>query len=208
MNSNKILSKKNLARKDKIKKVACELFLARGFQETSLSDIIKISGGSYSNIYDCFQSKEGLFFEILDDVCKKHFDLIASQIHISENKNLKENLISFAKVFVNIYNTAPMVSLGKIIFSQVYNTAYLQNWIQDNQKFFARNILANLFSKQKNKYICDNAAKLAITFCNMLKEPYYTLNVLVDSPLMNNKEQEEHIEFMVDLFLNGISNKT
>ncbi|MGH2327150.1 TetR/AcrR family transcriptional regulator [Campylobacter taeniopygiae] len=208
MNSNKMLSKKNLARKDKIKKVAHELFLERGFQETSLSDIIKISGGSYSNIYDYFQSKEGLFFEILDDICKQHFKLIASQIHISENKDLKENLISFARVFVKIYNTIPMVSWGRIIFSQVYNTDYLQNWLQDNEKFFAYNILANLFSKQKNKFICDNASKLAITFCNMLKEPYYTLNVLVESPLMNKKEQKKHIEFMVDLFLNGITDKT
>ncbi|MBZ7955664.1 TetR/AcrR family transcriptional regulator [Campylobacter molothri] len=207
MNSNKTLSKKNLARKDRIKKVACELFLARGFQEVSLSDIIKISGGSYSNIYDCFQSKEGLFFEILNDVCKKHFKLIASQIHISEDKELKENLISFARVFIKIYNTASMISLGRIIFSQVYNINYLQNWMRDNQKFFAHNLLADLFSKQKDQFIKDNAAKLAITFCNMLKEPYFTLNVLVDSQLMSKKEQEEHIKFIVDLFLNGISNK-
>lgn len=208
MNSNKTLSKKNLARKDRIKKVAYELFLTRGFQKVSLSDIIKISGGSYSNIYDCFQSKEGLFFEILNDICKKHFKLAASQIHISEDKELKENLISFARAFVKIYNTASMISLGRIIFSQAYNINYLQNWMQDNQKFFTHNLLADLFSKQKDQFIKDNAAKLAITFCNMLKEPYFTLDVLIDSPLMNKKEQEEHIKFIVDLFLNGISNKT
>ncbi|EAH4683588.1 multidrug efflux system transcriptional regulator CmeR, partial [Campylobacter coli] len=79
MNPNKTPSKKVLARREKIKNVAFDLFLTKGFQETSLSDIIKLSGGSYSNIYDSFNSKEGLFFEILDDVCKKHFDLIASQ---------------------------------------------------------------------------------------------------------------------------------
>ncbi|EHR0430343.1 TetR/AcrR family transcriptional regulator, partial [Campylobacter jejuni] len=67
MNSNRTPSQKVLARQEKIKAVALELFLTKGYQETSLSDIIKLSGGSYSNIYNSFKSKEGLFFEILDD---------------------------------------------------------------------------------------------------------------------------------------------
>ena len=51
MNSNRTPSQKVLARQEKIKAVALELFLTKGYQETSLSDIIKLSGGSYSNIY-------------------------------------------------------------------------------------------------------------------------------------------------------------
>ena len=49
MNSNRTPSQKVLARQEKIKAVALELFLTKGYQETSLSDIIKLSGGSYSN---------------------------------------------------------------------------------------------------------------------------------------------------------------
>ncbi|EAI9424787.1 TPA: TetR/AcrR family transcriptional regulator, partial [Campylobacter coli] len=44
MNPNKTPSKKVLARREKIKNVAFDLFLTKGFQETSLSDIIKLSG--------------------------------------------------------------------------------------------------------------------------------------------------------------------
>ncbi|EEV5392386.1 TetR/AcrR family transcriptional regulator, partial [Campylobacter jejuni] len=50
MNSNRKHHHKKLARQEKIKAVALELFLIKGYQETSLSDIIKLSGGSYSNI--------------------------------------------------------------------------------------------------------------------------------------------------------------
>ena len=42
----------------------------------------------------------------------------------------------------------------------------------------------------------------------MLKEPYYHLSVLINSPLKNKKEQKDHVEFVVDVFLNGINNKT
>ncbi|EHA4790809.1 multidrug efflux system transcriptional regulator CmeR [Campylobacter coli] len=209
MNPNKTPSKKVLARREKIKNVAFDLFLTKGFQETSLSDIIKLSGGSYSNIYDSFNSKEGLFFEILDDVCKKHFDLIASQTQTIKDKNLKEFLTSFGLTFVDIFNQVQTVAFGKIIFSQVYDKhKHVENWIKNNQKIFSYNILIELFKKQDSSYISNNAQKLAMLFYAMLREPYHSLNVLADTPLMNKQEQKEHVEFIVNIFLKGIENKT
>ncbi|EIM3960114.1 multidrug efflux system transcriptional regulator CmeR, partial [Campylobacter jejuni] len=120
MNSNRTPSQKVLARQEKIKAVALELFLTKGYQETSLSDIIKLSGGSYSNIYDGFKSKEGLFFEILDDICKKHFHLIYSKTQEIKNGTLKEILTSFGLAFIEIFNQPEAVAFGKIIYSQVY----------------------------------------------------------------------------------------
>lgn len=60
-NKGKQLSKKVLDRQEKIKAVALELFLTKGFKETSLNEIIKQSGGSFSNIYNTYKNKEGLF---------------------------------------------------------------------------------------------------------------------------------------------------
>ncbi|ECK5566940.1 TetR/AcrR family transcriptional regulator [Campylobacter coli] len=206
MNPNKTPSKKVLARREKIKNVAFDLFLTKGFQETSLSDIIKLSGGSYSNIYDSFNSKEGLFFEILDDVCKKHFDLIASQTQTIKDKNLKEILTSFGLAFIEIFNQPEAVAFGKIIYSQVYDKdRHLANWIENNQQNFSYNILMDFFKQQNNSYMKKNAEKLAVLFCTMLKEPYHHLNVLINAPLKNKKEQKEHVEFVVNVFLNGIN---
>ncbi|EGK4457094.1 TetR/AcrR family transcriptional regulator [Campylobacter coli] len=206
MNPNKTPSKKVLARREKIKNVAFDLFLTKGFQETSLSDIIKLSGGSYSNIYDSFNSKEGLFFEILDDVCKKHFDLIASQTQTIKDKNLKEFLTSFGLTFVDIFNQVQTVAFGKIVFSQVYDKhKHVKNWIENNQQNFSYNILMDFFKQQNNSYMKKNAEKLAVLFCTMLKEPYHHLNVLINTRLKNKKEQKEHVEFVVNVFLNGIN---
>lgn len=209
MNSNKTPSQKVLARQEKIKAVALELFLTKGYQETSLSDIIKLSGGSYSNIYNSFKSKEGLFFEILDDICKKHFHLIHSKTQEIKNSNLKEILISFGLAFIEIFNQSEAVAFGKIVYSQVYDKErHLANWIENNQKNFYYNILMDFFKQQDNSYYKKNAERLAILFCTMLKEPYYHLSVLINSPLKNKKEQKDHVEFVVDVFLNGINNKT
>ncbi|EAK2337267.1 TetR/AcrR family transcriptional regulator [Campylobacter jejuni] len=206
MNSNRTPSQKVLARQEKIKAVALELFLTKGYQETSLSDIIKLSGGSYSNIYDSFKSKEGLFFEILDDICKKHFHLIYSKTQEIKNSTLKEILTSFGLAFLEIFNQPEAVACGKIVYSQVYDKdRHLANWMENNQQNFSYNILMDFFKQQDNSYIKKNAERLAVLFCSMLKEPYHHLNVLINAPLKNKKEQKEHVEFVVNVFLNGIN---
>ncbi|HEF5970275.1 TPA: TetR/AcrR family transcriptional regulator [Campylobacter jejuni] len=206
MNSNRTPSQKVLARQEKIKAVALELFLTKGYQETSLSDIIKLSGGSYSNIYDSFKSKEGLFFEILDDICKKHFHLIYSKTQEIKNSTLKEILTSFGLAFLEIFNQPEAVAFGKIVYSQVYDKdRHLANWMENNQQIFSYNILMDFFKQQDNSYIKKNAERLAVLFCSMLKEPYHHLNVLINAPLKNKKEQKEHVEFVVNVFLNGIN---
>ena len=185
MDLNKTPSKKVLARQEKIKAVAFKLFLTKGYQETSLNDIIKLSGGSYSNIYNHFKSKEGLFFEILDDICKKHFQLIYSKIQEIKEGTLKEILLSFGTNFIDIFNQPQTVFFGKAIYSQVYDKdKHLINWITNNQENFAYNILAQYFQDQKNSFLNSNSKKLAVLFCTMLKEPYYNLNVLANTPLM------------------------
>lgn len=154
MNSNRTPSQKVLARQEKIKAVALELFLTKGYQETSLSDIIKLSGGSYSNIYDSFKSKEGLFFEILDDICKKHLHLIYSKTQEIKNSTLKEILTSFGLAFLEIFNQPEAVAFGKIVYSQVYDKdRHLANWMENNQQNFSYNILMDFFKQQDNSYI-------------------------------------------------------
>lgn len=49
-------------------RAAGELFLERGFEGTSVSDVVKRSGGSLATLYAWFGSKEGLFEAIVADI--------------------------------------------------------------------------------------------------------------------------------------------
>ncbi len=60
---NKEPSVKVLARQEKIKAVALELFLTKGYTKTSLSDIIKISGGSYLIFTPLIKIKKAYFLK-------------------------------------------------------------------------------------------------------------------------------------------------
>ncbi|EOU3301685.1 multidrug efflux system transcriptional regulator CmeR, partial [Campylobacter jejuni] len=132
--------------------------------------------------------------------------LIYSKTQEIENGTLKEILTSFGLAFIEIFNQPEAVAFGKIIYSQVYDKdRHLANWIENNQQNFSYNILMDFFKQQNNSYMKKNAEKLAVLFCTMLKEPYHHLNVLINAPLKNKKEQKEHVEFVVNVFLNGIN---
>ena len=47
---------------------ASELFLERGFADTSVGDVVKRSGGSLATLYTLFGSKEGLFEAIVGEM--------------------------------------------------------------------------------------------------------------------------------------------
>ena len=208
MTQNKLPTKKTLARQEKIKAAALELFIIKGYQETGICDIIKLSGGSYSNIYNHFKNKEGLFFEILDDMCKNHYNMITSKFQNFKNENLKEALISFGNLFLEIFNDPKTIALGKIIHSISNDKKkHIKDWIKNNQDNFAHKILEQYFQKQNNSYLVKNSSKLAELFCTMLKEPNFTLSIIADNPPLSKKEQEKHINFIVEMFLRSVNYK-
>lgn len=53
-------------RREQIAAVAAQLFAERGFDDTSIDDIVKRVGGSKTTIYAYFGSKEGLLRGVLD----------------------------------------------------------------------------------------------------------------------------------------------
>ena len=60
------LSAKKAIRYNKILQTAIDLFCEKGYEKTSLSEIVAKSGGSLSTIYEYFGDKERLFYTILE----------------------------------------------------------------------------------------------------------------------------------------------
>jgi transcription regulator protein len=54
------ISKRGSERYEKFIQAGLEIFLEKGYEDTSLTDIIEKSGGSLASIYKFFDNKEGL----------------------------------------------------------------------------------------------------------------------------------------------------
>ncbi len=52
------------------------LFLEKGYGATSLTDIVKHSGGSLATLYELFGGKEGLFRSIVEEGCAEFFSFL------------------------------------------------------------------------------------------------------------------------------------
>lgn len=59
------------ARRQAILEAAQDLFLEHGFEKTSVSDVVRRSGGSLATLYSMFGSKVGLFEAIVEEVARE-----------------------------------------------------------------------------------------------------------------------------------------
>lgn len=58
---------RGMARRQAILTAARRLFIEKGFEKTTLSDIIAVAGGSRATLYEHFGDKEGLFRAIMEE---------------------------------------------------------------------------------------------------------------------------------------------
>lgn len=197
------MTPKFLARQEKIKKVALNLFLTQGYEETSLKEIIKKSGGSFSDIYSTFQNKEGLFVGVINDILTAKRE-IYSKI-LNKNLPLREFLYEFSTSVMRMFLQKRALRLVKIIYSQLYkqsNRALIEHFKQ-NKENIPEQTLVKYFANCPPP-LCDEAQRYAELFFTMLKGKCLEEAFFFDKPLMSKKEQAEHCEFVVNFFYQGI----
>ncbi|KGI55620.1 TetR/AcrR family transcriptional regulator [Campylobacter sp. MIT 97-5078] len=193
------LTQRAIARQNKIKTVALECFLEKGYEDTSLNEIIKKSGGSFSSIYTYFESKEGLLLEVLSDEIRRHFNFFKN-LENDAATDLRNFLLHFSQIFLKKFNDCTTVALARIIYSQIYNLqGMMKEWFKVNQDFFADTILIKRFKREKNPYLKENAEQLSKLLCTLIKAPFESC--VFSNTTMNEQEQQKHIEFCVDFFL-------
>lgn len=198
------MTPKFLARQERIKKVALNLFLTQGYEETSLKEIIKKSGGSFSDIYSTFQNKEGLFVGVINDILTAKRE-IYSKI-LNKNLPLREFLYEFSTSVMRMFLQKRALRLVKIIYSQLYkqsNRALIEHFKQ-NKENIPEQTLVKYFANCPPP-LCDEAQRYAELFFNMLKGKCLEEAFFFDKPLMSKKEQAEHCEFVVNFFIKALS---
>ena len=192
------ISEKGKKRYELIVKTALDLFLKNGYEKTSLSDIVAISGGSLASIYTFFESKEGLFQAIIE----KEIDLKISH-------SLEEFLTKFATIIFSIICTKKNISLGRIMMSEgPKNGGKLGRVFLDQILNKIDLVLINFFERDEiksqlnPKFPVKFAAKCFME--SVVGYYYYDSLMINEEPKLSKKEREEHVALCVELFLNGI----
>ncbi len=191
-----------LARQKKIKRVALRFFLAKGYEGTNVRDIIKTSGGSFSDIYGTFKDKQGLFVGVLSDLLSVKRNIYTKLL----NKNLpmREFLYKFSIDIMGTFLEKKALHLAKIIYSQLYkrsNRALIE-YFKENKENAPGKVLVSYFQRCEPP-LCDEAQRYAELFFTMLKGRCVD-ELFFHERVMSKQEQEQHCAFVVDFFIRGL----
>ena len=203
------ISEKGKKRYELIVKTALELFLKNGYEKTSLSDIVAISGGSLASIYTFFESKEGLFQAIIEKEIDDFIKEIDERIDLKISHSLEEFLTKFATIIFSIICTKKNISLGRIMMSEgSKNGGKLGRVFLDQILNRIDLVLINFFERDEVK--AELNPKFPVKFAakcfmkNVIGLYYFDSLMINKEPKLSKKEREEHVALCVELFLNGI----
>ena len=203
------ISEKGKKRYELIVKTALDLFLKNGYEKTSLSDIVAISGGSLASIYTFFESKEGLFQAIIEQEIDALIKEVDERIDLKISHSLEEFLTKFATIIFSIICTKKNISLGRIMMSEgSKNGGKLGRVFLDQILNRIDLVLINFFERDEVKAeLNPNFSAKFITKCfiqSVIGLCYFDSLMLNEEPKLSKKEREEHVTLCVELFLNGI----
>ena len=71
-------TKRGVEKAAKLQQAAAQLFLAHGFDGVSINEIVKIVGGSKTNVYSYFGNKERLLVVVVDELCREFLAPLAA----------------------------------------------------------------------------------------------------------------------------------
>lgn len=204
-----LANKRANLRYKKVLDVGLELFLEKGYSDTSLSDIVEKSGGSLSTIYKYFKNKEGLFkasvLNSVDEFNKK----LEINSKLDANLSMEEFLYKFGLSYFQGVLSKKSIAFFKLVLSECFN----KNTVKIGKDFmngidgFMSNHLVKFFKQQDDmrKFSDEELLNFAKFFTYLVREPYFTNAMFQNSEIkLDKKIIDTHIKNIINIFLYGI----
>ena len=107
-------------RNGKLKKVAAELFLKRGYEGVTLDKIVEGAGGSKSTIYSEFGGKGGLFLTSIESLCYAQANEPLTKIDYT-GLDLEESLKKLSFHILKLITAKRSVELHRLAIGEALN---------------------------------------------------------------------------------------
>ncbi|WFD10833.1 TetR/AcrR family transcriptional regulator [Tepidibacter hydrothermalis] len=186
----------------KIKEASLELIAERGYCQTTLSLIAERVGIKKPSIYSHFQSKEDIFFSILEDETK-NLNIYIENIYYDIKKYELEEMLyliiyKFAEYFNNNMTLAKFWSL--VMYFPPYSLE--QEFKFDITKYkIYECIYRNIKEKTKNKKLDEEKMK------NIMHSYEVILRGILTMIIYDSDFTIEKIDQIIKVYFNGIKNE-
>ncbi len=125
---------------------AHELFVEKGFEATTLNDIVRRSGGSLATLYDMFENKPGLLRALVTERCVTIDGALDSAL--ATDAGFDESLRSIAEEMLDRFLDPNFVGLFRIVIAQCTARPDLGHQIYDAGPVVCQVKAAEFFARQ------------------------------------------------------------
>jgi AcrR family transcriptional regulator len=196
---------RGLARRQAMLDAASELFLSKGFERTSLSDILERSKGSRSTLYEQFGNKEGLLKAIIDSSLEGVRNALDGEEDISELN--EDGLTQLGLRFMRQVIEPTALGVFRLLVSEGHRLPEISAFTNEScqQDIDAR--LADIFRRRlpAAQSKPEAATELAIFFLWSVTGDIHFQHAVGNPPALSDDEMEALVRTRVRLFLYGIN---
>lgn len=188
---------------EQIRSIATELFLRHGYDGVSVDEIVRIVGGSKTNVYNHFGNKEGLFVAIVKGLCD---DLLASFVTIDVSKlSVKNGLRSLASALLDIVLQEQHLAFQRLVIAESARFPALgRAWFEGGPET-SRSIIAQFVEQQQRagRLRGGDPHQSATLFHDMISFDLLHRAMIGDRP--TDDEIRQRIDTAIEVFLHGVA---
>ncbi|MBW3138327.1 TetR/AcrR family transcriptional regulator [Ferrimonas balearica] len=188
------------AKQQKILEVATEQFLSQGYKDTSLDQIVALTGGSKQTLYRYFGNKEGLFEAVL----ASHTERVVAHFQFDDNgqHSVAEQLENFGLEYLLQICTQPMVGLLRIIASDFSQHPEMASTFWQGGPHQSQLLLSQFLASERvaRELIIEDADYAGDQLRALLRRDHQSL-ALLGKPLPGKAELKTEIHRAVASFM-------
>jgi TetR/AcrR family transcriptional regulator, mexJK operon transcriptional repressor len=189
------------ARRDAIMTAGARLFVEKGYGATSLNDVVRLSGGSLSTLYDMFGSKAGLFRAIVTQRCEMMTGAFENPEIYSHP--IAEALSDLGMRFMSVLTADDTVAVMRSVSSEALQFPELAQVFYEAGPLRGRARVAGYLEEQARRGILmlDNAEEAAMDFCQLIIRDAQ-MNAMMGLPYPKTPDAiQRHVNRAVACFL-------
>ncbi|MCY6369315.1 TetR/AcrR family transcriptional regulator [Clostridium ganghwense] len=203
-------NKNSTDKKQRILETAVKLFSQKGFDKTSTKEIAQNAEVAEGTIFFYFKSKKGL----LEALLKHSVEIIVQELIINslddvlkkeDSKDDKEILKALIKNRLDlIQNNFPLVKIffSELIYKEDFRSKFIELMTTTGIK-----VITNYIDKGITEDRFRNINSLIVTRCLVGMIITHIIQNKFVPQILQDYTQDEQIDMMLDLFLNGLLNK-
>jgi TetR/AcrR family transcriptional repressor of cmeABC operon len=188
------------ARRDAFIRVAADLFLEKGFEKTSVNEIVRRAGGSLSTLYAHFHTKEELFESIIREISQH---LLAPLEDLStDEKPVRDVLRELGLRYVRVLSHRKALALYRIMVSEAHRFPALRQVLLGNG-VCKQNALTSYLSKKAGQGLLriDDIELAAFHYFGLLRGPWHLQAACGERVYLPPKRRAVIVDLAVDIFM-------